>query len=137
MDAVELSNIGEGADIERIAHDVYFIWQTDKTRKDTYIATTTTKNKSTNTETTTESYRPIAGARARRLFVRDQAGKYSPRIGFMYVERLKAREGVTGLWGLLPYHGESGQIDATQTPGQPAAGHPDTVQGTGGDDLPY
>ena len=106
VDGVTLANIGEGADIERIAHDVYMMWQTDKTRKDTYIET----NKSGK-----ESYRGTAGARARRLFSTDQLGEHTPLIGKIYIERLKAREGVTGLWALLPYDGESGQIDTPET----------------------
>lgn len=113
VDGVTLANIGEGADIERIAHDVYMMWQTDKTRKDTYIET----NKSGK-----ESYRGTAGARARRLFITDQLGEHTPLTGRIYIERLKAREGVTGLWALLPYDGESGQIDANGTPETSTAG---------------
>ena len=113
VDGVTLANIGEGADIERIAHDVYMMWQTDKTRKDTYIET----NKSGK-----ESYRGTAGARARRLFITDQLGEHTPLTGRIYIERLKAREGVTGLWALLPYDGESGQIDANAAPETSTAG---------------
>ena len=106
VDAVELSNIGEGADIERIAHDVYLMWQTDKTRKSTYFV---------EKEGSKDKQNSNFGTRARRLFTTDQAGEYAPRIGRIYIERLKAREGVTGLWALLPYDGESGQIDAPET----------------------
>lgn len=104
VDGVTLANIGEGADIERIAHDVYLVWQTDKTRKDTYIETN---------QSGKERFKNVAGARARRLFVQS-LDNYTPRNGYLYVERLKAREGVTGLWALLPYDGESGQIYETE-----------------------
>ena len=120
VDGVTLANIGEGADIERIAHDVYMMWQTDKTRKDTYIET----NKSGK-----DSYRGTAGARARRLFTKNQLEEYAPKIGYIYIERLKAREGVTGLWALLPYDGESGQIDATATPETSTQGATDYTDG--------
>lgn len=120
VDGVTLANIGEGADIERIAHDVYMMWQTDKTRKDTYIET----NKSGK-----DSYRGTAGARARRLFVKNQLGELTPRVGRIYIERLKAREGVTGLWALLPYDGESGQIDATDAPDTSTQGATDYTDG--------
>lgn len=106
VDAVELSNIGEGADIERIAHDVYLMWQTDKTRKSTYFGEKNGK----------ETINANFGARARRLFNTDQLGEHTPLTGRIYIERLKAREGVTGLWALLPYDGESGQIDANTAP---------------------
>lgn len=110
VDAVELSNIGEGADIERIAHDVYLMWQTDKTRKSTYFT-----EKDENKAGSKDKAKPIFGTRAKRLFTTDQLGEYTPLIGRIYIERLKAREGVTGLWALLPYDGESGQIDAPET----------------------
>lgn len=128
VDAVELSNIGEGADIERIAHDVYMMWQTDKTRKSTYFG------KKNDKETQNANF----GARARRLFTTDQLGEHTPLIGRIYIERLKAREGVTGLWALLPYDGESGRIDANGTPETSTAGCTQVVpDNETNDELPY
>ena len=102
LDTVSLSNIGEGADIERIAHDVYLLWQTDKTRRETYIK-----------EGTGGKEKPTwqKGGRVSRMFRGDT---FDLIEGCLYIERLKAREGVAGLWSLLPYYGESGQIAETQ-----------------------
>jgi len=132
IDDVELSNIGEGADIERIAHDVYMMWQIRE--RDKGINIDTDKNGK-------ESYKKDVGQRARRLFSKDQIGEYTPYVGHIYVERLKAREGVTGLWGLLPYDGESGQIDETRDAPAPVGTAPATDGNSNNnfidDNLPY
>lgn len=128
VDAVELSNIGEGADIERIAHDVYLMWQTDKTRKSTYFV---------EKEGSKDKQNSNFGTRARRLFTTDQAGEQTPRKGFIYIERLKAREGVTGLWALLPYDGESGQIAANDTRTTNAGCTQVVPDNETNDELPY
>ena len=80
-------------------------------------------------ETVRRLCRGTAGARARRLFTKNQLEEYAPKIGYIYIERLKAREGVTGLWALLPYDGESGQIDATATPETSTQGATDYTDG--------
>lgn len=108
LDDVTLANIGEGADIERIAHDVYLVWQTDKTRREIFITAQTDKDGNFKAEKPNWQ----RGGRVERLFT-GQADGWQPKTGYLYVERLKAREGVTGWWGLLPYDGESGQIYET------------------------
>lgn len=108
LDGVTLANIGEGADIERIAHDVYLVWQTDKTRREIFITTQTDKDGNIKAEKPNWQ----RGGRVERMFT-SQADGWQPKTGYLYVERLKAREGVTGWWGLLPYDGESGQIYET------------------------
>lgn len=102
VDSIQLANIGEGADIERIATDVYLVWNCDKTHKSTYV-----KNNKTGGETKTDAY----GERAGRIINYDDTEKkYTPLEGYLYVERLKGRNSTTGVWGLFPFDGESGQI---------------------------
>ncbi len=113
IDAVTVANIGEGADIERIAHDIYFVWQTDKTPLQWY----TTAPKRTGTETDAapvlDVYKIAAGVRSRRLFTHAlRAADIELKAGYLYIEQLKARDGITGGWGLLPFDGERGAVGA-------------------------
>lgn len=109
IDAVTVANIGEGADIERIAHDIYFVWQVDKTRKDRYF----TYSKKAGDGDKPKWNPQAAGDRARRIFT-----KGSPTFpddkelkkGYIYVEQMKARDGKTDGWGLFPFDGERGFI---------------------------
>ena len=118
IDEITVANIGEGADIERIAHDVYFIWQVDKTNPNQYV-----KKDKEDTSGTMETYGNTSyitdpknmGIRAKRIHT---AGGYKAnphlrelKAGYLYIEHLKARDGETGGWGLLKYDGESGRIE--------------------------
>lgn len=105
IDGITLANLGEGADIERIAHDVYFIWQTDKTKKDLYNTTAKTGGKEWNYQ--------AAKDRATRIFVKNECNLTAERelkTGYLYVEQMKARDGKTDGWALFPFDGERGQI---------------------------
>lgn len=126
IDGVTVANIGEGADIERIAHDIYLLWQVDKTNEQTYTSTgypTKWDDKKQeyvpDKSKTKETYFDAGkmGLRARRIFARVEDLKagttYALKRGFMYIEQLKARDGKTGGWALLPYDGERGQIGET------------------------
>ena len=116
IDDITVANIGEGADIERIAHDVFLVWQVDKTALGLYAdkgkeidgnvmeikRNTTIIVKSTN-----------VGIRANRIFTSGMLSNPNQRTlkaGYLYVEHLKARDGETDGWGLFPYDGESGRI---------------------------
>ena len=100
LDLITVANIGEGADVERIAHDIFLVWQTDKTPAGWYAAK--------GGEGLDASK---FGPRARRLFSqpRNPADR-EIKAGFLYVEQLKARDGVTGGWGLFPFDGERGTV---------------------------
>ena len=109
IDAVTVANIGEGADIERIAHDIYLVWQVDKTKKDRYFTTTTPKNG----QPETKFNYSVAGDRANRIFTRGSDLRPHDRDlkrGYLYVEQMKARDGKTDGWGLFPFDGERGYI---------------------------
>lgn len=101
LDGVTVSNIGEGADIERIANAIYLVWQVDKTKRDDYIDTKDNKESSKR-----------MGERSLRIFKRatnDNGGK-DLKNGYLYVESLKARNGNTGSWGLLKFDGEANRV---------------------------
>lgn len=108
LDNVTIANIGEGADIERIAHDVYLVWQVDKTKRDKYIETKTKDGKET------ETFKP-GGDRTRRIFKRSDSGEIAPKTGYLYVEQMKARDGRSDGWGLFKFDGERGEIDKNNT----------------------
>ena len=115
IDAVTVANIGEGADIERIAHDIYFVWQVDKTKKDRYF--TPTKPKDGGEPTPKWNY-TAAGDRANRIFSHGDTLRPDVRElkrGYIYVEQLKARDGKTDGWGLFPFDGERGYIGENDT----------------------
>lgn len=101
LDGVTVANMGEGSDIEKIAHDIYLVWQIDKTPAYHYQKTS--------------DKAPLLGPRIKRILRENQDGEIQLRESYLYVEHLKARDGVTGIWALLPYIGESGQIDQTDT----------------------
>lgn len=101
LDGVTVSNIGEGADIERIANAIYLVWQVDKTKRDDYINTTDNKESSKR-----------MGERSLRIFKRatNENGGKDLKEGYLYVESLKARNGNTGSWGLLKFDGEANRV---------------------------
>jgi hypothetical protein len=109
IDEITVANIGEGADIERIAHDIFLVWQVDKTRKGLYFSTSTDKN---GVETTKWTGGQGTGERARRIFTYDplRPNDRVLKTGYLYVEQMKARDGKTGGWGLFPFQGERGFI---------------------------
>ena len=113
IDDVSVANIGEGADIERIAKDVFLVWQVDKTPLGKYNANGKEPDEDADSNTIVVSPEKV-GIRANRIFT---AGKMATqpnartlKTGYIYVEHLKARYGQTGGWGLFPYDGESGTI---------------------------
>lgn len=116
IDDITVANIGEGADIERIAHDVFLVWQIDKTALGLYVD----KGKEidanvmeTKRNTTIVVNPKNVGIRANRIFTSGMLSNPNQRTlkaGYLYVEHLKARDGETDGWGLFPYDGESGRI---------------------------
>ena len=114
IDNISVANIGEGADVERIAHDIFLLWQIDKTPLYPYYPTKTNSN--TKAEGLTPT-REKMGERARRIFENTapmgQTALYEPKRGYMYVEHIKARDNKTGGWALLPFDGERNYIGET------------------------
>lgn len=117
IDAVTVVNIGEGADIERIAHDIYLVWQVDKTKRDNYFKYVYPKIEGTNKNN--YNAEPVQvwdvdkiGDRSRRIFYRNELHprEHELKRGFIYVEQMKARDGKTEGWGLFPFDGERGYI---------------------------
>lgn len=105
IDTITVANIGEGADIERIAHDIYLVWQTDKTHEYLYNQTDADGNVSIKSQN--------LNVRSNRIYSRTGMGhaERTLKAGYIYIERMKARDGKTEGWGLLPYDGERGFID--------------------------
>lgn len=112
LDNITVANIGEGADIERIAHDIYLVWQTDKTPLQWYIKAPS-DNTTAPPEPVPNPNKIAGGIRSRRLFTRGELGRPETvklKTGYLYIEQLKARDGITGGWGLLPFDGERGTV---------------------------
>lgn len=112
IDDVSVANIGEGADIERIAKDVFLVWQVDKTPLGRYNANGKEPDEDADGNTIVVSPDKV-GIRANRIFTAGMLSNKNQRTlktGYIYVEHLKARYGQTGGWGLLPYDGESGTV---------------------------
>ena len=116
IDDITVANIGEGADIERIAHDVFLVWQVDKTALGLYVdkGKEIDANVMETKRNTTIIVKPAnVGIRASRIFTSGMLSNPNQRTlkaGYLYVEHLKARDGETDGWGLFPYDGESGRI---------------------------
>lgn len=96
IDSITVANIGEGADIERVAHDVYLVWQIDKSVK----------------EITLSGNSKGLGFRSNRIYSQNSlnVNTYHAKEGYMYIEHLKARDDKADGWGLFPFEGERGQI---------------------------
>ena len=111
IDNITVANIGEGADIERIAHDIYLVWQVDKTKEDSYFKPQKNENDPREWDYTK------ARDRANRIFAKDELhpNQRELKTGYIYIEQLKARDGKTGGWGLLPFDGERGYIGENDT----------------------
>lgn len=110
IDSITVANLGEGADIERIAHDIYLVWQIDKTQESLYKRTNATTGK-------IEVNKGAFNVRSQRLYTKPQLNpdEIELKTGYIYIERMKARDGKTEGWGLLPYDGERGFIDKNDT----------------------
>ena len=106
IDNITLANIGEAADIERIAHDVYLLWQCSRTPQNSFLAETQ------NALTQQKQINPAKlGERSQRIFRKPPgATEYKLASGFIYLEQMKARDGRSGGWGLFPFDGEAGKI---------------------------
>ena len=109
IDGITVANIGEGADIERIAHDIYLVWQIDKTQESLYSRTDAQGNTAVAPQN--------LNTRSKRIFTRPSIGhdERELKAGYIYIERMKARDGKTEGWGLLPYNGERGFIGNNDT----------------------
>ena len=107
IDTITVANIGEGADIERIAHDIYLVWQIDKTQETLY--------KALDKMGTPELRYNALNVRSNRLYTKAELNPNDRTLktGYIYIERMKARDGKTEGWGLLPYDGERGFIGET------------------------
>ena len=113
LDNITVANIGEGADIERIAHDIYLVWQTDKTPLQWYTAAPKRSGEETDAAPVLDVYKIAGGIRSRRLFTHAlRPEDIQLKAGYLYVEQLKARDGITGGWGLFPFDGERGTVGA-------------------------
>ena len=121
IDTVTVANIGEGADIERIAHDIFFVWQVDKTKRDMYFTsvydTDASGKKLTDREKIQVWNAEVAGDRANRIFYHNplKPRERDLKRGYIYIEQMKARDGKTDGWGLLPFDGERGSIGPNDT----------------------
>ena len=109
IDTITVANIGEGADIERIAHDIYLVWQIDKTHEYLYNKTDADGKLSVDARN--------LNIRSNRIYFQSGMGHAERELkaGYIYIERMKARDGKTEGWGLLPYDGERGFIDRNNT----------------------
>lgn len=110
IDTITVANIGEGADIERIAHDIYLVWQIDKTQESLYKRMNATTGK-------LEVNKGAFNVRSQRLYTKPRLNpdEIELKAGYIYIERMKARDGKTEGWGLLPYDGERGFIGNNDT----------------------
>lgn len=112
LDGITLANIGEAGDIERIAHDVYLLWNTSKTPRGN-------KNFDNSGARMKRIMKQTPSVRAQNSLSKhpdqDETDASPIRENYLYIERLKAREGETEIWGLLPFDGESGKIGLTDT----------------------
>ena len=114
FDGITVANIGEASDIEKIAHDIFLVWQVDKTPLQQFY-TTPTKDDADAEPCLNPAY---LGIRSRRLFTRGRAGRPQDaelKRGYIYIEQMKARDGKTDGWGLFPFNGERGKIGAIDT----------------------
>ena len=120
LDNITVANIGEAADIERIAHDLYLIWQIDKTPLQWYTKAPGKNELQPNSPDgpapELDAFKIAGGIRSNRIFTHQRPGgnanERELKAGYLYIEQLKARDGLTGGWGLLPFDGERGTVGA-------------------------
>lgn len=136
IDSVSTANLGESADIERISHNLYFVWQVDRTPEGVYLEYSKDQGKGKKSSEGGEEVKAkyswkykrtqggaiVAGPRAQRLYYTqkyqfkaddgstEEREVISLKEGYMYVEQLKARDGRPGGWALFPFDGDSGRI---------------------------
>lgn len=124
LDEITTANIAEAADIERIAHDIYFVWKTSKTRTAPYFSCVAKNSRTIDTKAHPEMigrkvWNYTAGERTERLFRRTMDDLVEPALhgrfrelmsGYVYVEQWKARDGRADGWALFPFDGDRGQI---------------------------
>lgn len=124
LDNVTVANLGEAADIERIAHDLYLIWQVDKTRIDAYTKFEMPKDEKGKAITDADPVQVLdvtkIGTRSRRIMriVKNEQARTREielKKGYLYIEQMKARDGKTDGWGLFPFEGEQGRIGTIDT----------------------
>jgi len=110
LDNITVANIGEGADVERIAHDIFLLWQVDKTPLGLY----TKPNQQTGEP---ELKNGALGFRSKRLFTQTLGHPENVELkhGYLYIEQMKARDGKTEGWGLFPFDGERGRVGSIDT----------------------
>lgn len=89
LDGVDITNMGESAGIERIANDIYLLWQVDKISEKQMENIGATK------------------PRVKRCVAPDT---YARKDNHLYLENLKARDYRTGGYCLLEYKGAAGSI---------------------------
>lgn len=119
IDTVTTANLGESSEIEKIVHNLYFIWQVDRTKTDLYIGWTKPKKEGKDKSGVWHPAVPphrawkwsVAGDRANRIFATDEmTNERILKRGYMYVEQLKARDGRSDGWGMFQFDGERGLI---------------------------
>lgn len=119
IDVATVSNLGESSEIEKIVHNLYYVWQVDRTKTDLYIGWTKPKRERFDSKGVYHPAEPprrtwkwnTAGDRANRIFATDElTNERILKRGYMYVEQLKARDGQSDGWGMFPFDGESGKI---------------------------
>lgn len=99
IENITAANVGESADIERIAHDLYFLWQTDKTPS-TWVEYGG-KGKGARMIRITDAPQSQGGGATTNRELKNNC---------IYIEKLKARTGITGVWGLFAFDGAKGII---------------------------
>lgn len=95
FDGVELANIGDSSGIERIANDVYLVWNTDKMHPDDLVDGN-------------GDPKPYAKLKYRTRRVVKTPGEYWPHS--LYIENLKARDYETGAYCLADFNGATGRL---------------------------
>ena len=110
IDNITVANIAEGADVERIAHDIFMLLQVDKTPRGQYFRYDADNSREVlNTKN--------LGFRSARFFSQEYGNPENAELktGYLYVEQMKARDGKTEGWGLFPFDGERGYIGPIDT----------------------
>jgi len=118
FDGANTGNIGESIDIERIARDLFLLWQIQKIDIQQYAPDTKTAKdgKCLIDDGTGEGFEADLmkikrGKRSRLVFkFNKDKGKYERMENHLYIEQLKARYGKTGVYGLMKTDLERGYI---------------------------
>lgn len=138
FDGANTANIGESIDIERIARDLFLLWQISKIDIQQYAADTKTKNATctiddgTNEGFAADFYKIVRGKRSRFVF-KASGDKCELKKNHLYIEQLKARYGQTGVYGLLKTDLERGYIGEVDRENSGADNLPKAKAATDGD----